>query len=169
MKRSLTPLIPCMMVFNIMILVVINEVYAEQVIVIIVPGASKAAEISMNAPQSQTSQTFGTYHPSPEVEIKPNTTVKWYNNDSVVHTIKSGFSESGPSGIFDSGIIDTGMSWNHTFTQNGTYPYFDSIYPTMQGKVIVGENLNRTNSGSDFMPLLNRNISNFTESIKGIQ
>lgn len=172
MKFNLAVLISLILVFNLLILVVANKIYAENVVVTIVPGASTAAVIASNPSSAQmaaqTSQVFEPYYPS-SVEIKPNTSVVWFNNDTVPHTIKSGSPDTGPSGLFDSGIIDKGMKWNHTFTDIGSYSYFDSIYPQMMGNVLVKENITKTSSpGHNISIPENRNLSNFTVAVKGL-
>ncbi len=61
--------------------------------------------------------------------IKQNGTVTWKNNDSVVHTVTG-------SG-FDSGTIQPGGSYSHTFTATGTYDYYCAFHPSMIGSVTV--------------------------------
>jgi plastocyanin len=38
---------------------------------------------------------------------------------------------------FDSGMMATGKTFEHTFTTAGEYTYFCTIHPDMIGKVIV--------------------------------
>jgi plastocyanin len=40
-------------------------------------------------------------------------------------------------GRFKSTVMDTGDSWQHAFTETGTFKYFCSVHPKMTGKVIV--------------------------------
>jgi hypothetical protein len=42
-----------------------------------------------------------------------------------------------PNGLFDSGPFKPGQSWTHTFTKPGTYTYFCTIHPWMDGVAIV--------------------------------
>jgi Copper binding proteins, plastocyanin/azurin family len=42
-----------------------------------------------------------------------------------------------PNGIFDSGSFKPGKSWTHTFNNPGTYTYFCTIHPWMEGRVTV--------------------------------
>jgi len=74
----------------------------------------------------------------PEIRIAPNGTVVWTNADSIIHTVTSGKPRQGPSGEFDSGIIQSGDSFSHTFSKTGTYDYYSGLHPYMVGKVIVG-------------------------------
>ena len=61
------------------------------------------------------------------------------NQDTEVHTVTSGTPADGPDGLFDSGLIDNYMYFYHTFEEAGTYDYFCTLHPWMQGKVVVGE------------------------------
>jgi plastocyanin len=73
-----------------------------------------------------------------DVGIAPNGTIVWTNEDAIIHTVTSGKPRQGPSGEFDSGIIQSGHSFNHTFSKRGAYDYYSSLHPYMIGKVIVG-------------------------------
>lgn len=145
----------------------INTVFAENVTITIVRGAAEGSLISDPQSESQTSQVFESYHPSSSVEIMPNTTVIWYNNDTFAHTVKSGSPDTDPGVQFDSGIIREGKKWNHTFTETGEYEYFDSDYP-MEGKVIVRNNINLTNPLTTNSSIQeNDNLSDIGRIIKG--
>jgi plastocyanin len=87
------------------------------------------------------------YNPSP-ITINVNDTVKWINNDTESHTVTSGLggglasaatinSKGKPDGLFDSGLFKPGSSWSFKFTQPGTYNYFCTIHPWMEGIVNV--------------------------------
>jgi plastocyanin len=69
------------------------------------------------------------YTPS-EVSIDAGTTVKWTNNDQTIHTVTG-------SGI-DSGDIEPGGTFSHTFDETGTFSYSCTYHPSMNGEVIVG-------------------------------
>ncbi|MCA9860596.1 MAG: hypothetical protein KC438_12780, partial [Thermomicrobiales bacterium] len=49
-----------------------------------------------------------------------------------------GFSGT-PDGVFDSGFMETGATFTHTFTEAGTYPYFCMPHPWMRGTLLVVE------------------------------
>jgi plastocyanin len=66
------------------------------------------------------------------IEIRKNETVEWLNNDITPHTVTSHGTDN-----FDSGSIDPGDSWRHTFSQPGTFPYFCTFHREMKGTVIV--------------------------------
>jgi len=65
------------------------------------------------------------------VIIGINNTVKWVNDDSMSHTVTA------VQGSFDSGNIDPGQSFIHTFNTPGTYTYVCIYHHWMQGTVIV--------------------------------
>lgn len=65
------------------------------------------------------------------VHIPGGTTVMWINNDKVDHEVVS------DNGVYDSGVLSPGESFNYTFTQAGDYPYHCSIHPSMRGIIIV--------------------------------
>ena len=71
------------------------------------------------------------------VTVSPNTSVTWTNQDTISHTITSGDFTTGPSGQFDSGLLNTGATFTHQFTTPGTYSYYCTIFPFMSGMVNV--------------------------------
>lgn len=71
------------------------------------------------------------YQPS-EVTVKKGTTVKWVNDDSVIHTVTSSDGRFTSSG-------DLGKDATHQakFNTTGSYDYYCIPHPFMKGKVIV--------------------------------
>ena len=67
------------------------------------------------------------------LKVPVGTRVTWSNDDSEPHTVTS---EADPK-LFKSPPLDTGDSFAFTFDKPGTYRYFCSIHPHMQGAVIV--------------------------------
>jgi plastocyanin len=65
------------------------------------------------------------------VEIGVNNTVIWKNEDSDWHTAHSNIPE------FNSGLIQPGDSFTHTFLRTGVYPYHCDPHPWMTGVVTV--------------------------------
>ncbi len=65
--------------------------------------------------------------------VPAGTTVTWVNRDIVRHTVTS------TEGLFDSGRLEFGGSFTYTFEEPGTFDYYCTIHPTMQGTVIVTE------------------------------
>ena len=68
----------------------------------------------------------------PTLTVKAGTAVTWVNDDDVPHLIASA------EGRFRSStVLDTGQRFAVTFAKPGTYSYFCSLHPHMQGKVVV--------------------------------
>gem|GEM_PF-6024173 len=65
------------------------------------------------------------------IVIGVNNTVVWKNEDSDWHTAHSNIPE------FNSGLIQAGDSFTHTFLRAGTYPYHCDPHPWMTGIVFV--------------------------------
>jgi plastocyanin len=65
------------------------------------------------------------------VVIGVNNTVTWINQDFIVHNALS------VSGYFFSGDLSHGQTYSFTFTRAGTYPFYCSYYPIMNGVITV--------------------------------
>jgi len=72
------------------------------------------------------------------IRVDRGDTVTWYNEDTAAHTVTSGNAGDGPDGIFDSSLFMAGTTFEHTFDESGTFPYFCMVHPWMAGTVIVG-------------------------------
>lgn len=79
-----------------------------------------------------------TYDDDPTNDFSPNTlnvkvgtTVTWVNNDNAPHTVTA------DNGSFDSGMIQPGAKWSHTFNKSGKFSYFCTPHPWMKAKVVV--------------------------------
>ncbi|MFO7966155.1 MAG: PQQ-dependent sugar dehydrogenase [Archaeoglobaceae archaeon] len=57
--------------------------------------------------------------------------VVWENQDGTTHTVTS------RDGVFDSGNIADGETYSYTFDEAGTYEYYCTIHPSMEGVVEV--------------------------------
>jgi len=75
------------------------------------------------------------YYDPQDITVSIGTTVKWTNNDEMIHTVTSGTLELGPSGIFDSSILNAGSSFEHTFSSAETVDYYCIVHPWMTGSV----------------------------------
>ena len=101
---------------------------------------------------------FGAYNPElntpaevwydpPRITIIEGDSVTWYNDDKEGHTVTGGQGSGRfgwmsdkfgqPNGTFDSGRFMPGDSWTFTFDKTGTFPYFCTIHPWMEGVVLV--------------------------------
>ncbi len=65
------------------------------------------------------------------IEVTAGTAVRWTNNDQLQHTVTAN------DGSWDSGLINPGGSWTHTFTQPGEYAFHCTPHPFMKGVVVV--------------------------------
>jgi plastocyanin len=70
------------------------------------------------------------------IEVTAGTTVKWENGDAIEHSVTSGMPGK-PSGAFDSGFFTKGGSFEHTFTEPGTFTYFCKRHNNMTATVVV--------------------------------
>ncbi len=67
-----------------------------------------------------------------ELEVAVGTTVTWTNVGGQPHTATA------EDGSFDTGVLSTGKSASHTFTEPGTYPYVCTLHEnTMQAVLVV--------------------------------
>lgn len=74
------------------------------------------------------------------ITINSGTTIVWINNDNIAHTIVSGIRDSENAGeMFESSNVRPGETFGFTFEESGSYSYFCSIHPGMEGQVIVEE------------------------------
>lgn len=84
-------------------------------------------------PAGITQVTIRLFKFSPEtIEVTTGETVEWANDDLTPHTVTSRGARE-----LNSGTIDAGSSWRHTFTQAGTFPYYCTFHPEMKGTIIV--------------------------------
>src|SRR5689334_15894687 len=67
----------------------------------------------------------------PTLTVKAGTKVVWVNNDDVPHLIVSTQNK-----FRQSAILDTNQRFAVTLTKPGTYDYFCSLHPMMQGKIV---------------------------------
>ncbi len=65
------------------------------------------------------------------ITVPFGTRIVWTNQQGVTHTTTS------DTGVWDSGFLTTGQSFDFTFTQPGTFAYHCSIHPGMHGTIIV--------------------------------
>ena len=77
------------------------------------------------------SYATGYYPDNITVVIGINNTVIWTNNDNEPHTVTA------TDGSFDSGNMNPGAIFTHTFTSSGSYTYICRYHPWMRGYVTV--------------------------------
>ena len=118
--RSLIFLLPMFLVASLFQVALAQN---ETLSVAIVPGSS--------------SPFNGQFYVPNAVTVSPNSSVNWVNQDTSSHTITSGDFTTGPSGQFDSGLLNTGATFTHQFATPGVYSYYCTIFPFMSGVVNV--------------------------------
>jgi plastocyanin len=96
-----------------------REAAAGQPVGTVAPAAAKVAIRSLG------------YFPD-TTQINRGETIEWVNDDLTPHTVTS----DGSSGL-NSGSIDVGATWSHTFTQPGTVAYFCTFHREMKGTIVV--------------------------------
>lgn len=96
-------------------------------------GVPSGATVRVSIPLGSATNTGSVgYSPATiTVVIGVNNTVVWTNSDNAPHTVTA----VGKS--FDSGNMNQGDTFSHTFTTPGTYQYACSYHPWMKGTVIV--------------------------------
>ena len=65
------------------------------------------------------------------IAVAPGTTVRWVNQGNAPHTVTAN------DRSFDSGRLNPGQSFTHTFQGAGTFSYFCEIHPHMTASVTV--------------------------------
>ncbi|MGH2639033.1 MAG: cupredoxin domain-containing protein, partial [Rhabdochlamydiaceae bacterium] len=100
---------------------------------------SSASKTNTSNPQvsieaGSAANTTSIYYSPPTIVlvVGVNNTVTWVNNDSAPHTVTADNNNA-----FDSGNLNAGQSWTHTFTTPGTFTYHCSYHLWMKGTVIV--------------------------------
>jgi len=90
-------------------------------------GGEGAANVANATKAEMRTMVFG----PKRVEISAGGTVTWTNNDPLVHTITA------DDGSWDSGPVEPGQSWSHTFTRPGEYAFHCTPHPFMTSVVVV--------------------------------
>lgn len=81
-----------------------------------------------------------------EIDAVPGQKVKWTNTDSAPHTVTS--NDNGKKESFNSGNMDPGDTFEHTFTTAGSFGFFCEYHPEMTGTVVVGDGSGASTLGS---------------------
>jgi plastocyanin len=91
------------------------------------PEASPAAASGTTAEVAIANIAFD----PPELEVTIGTTVAWVNQEAVPHTVTA------VEGGFDSGTLEQGDAFSHTFEVAGTFPYVCAFHPGMTATITV--------------------------------
>lgn len=70
------------------------------------------------------------------IDIAVGDTVRWVNGDATRHTVTAG-ADAEPSGAFELIFDDRGDTAAREFSEAGTYRYFCTPHPFMQGTITV--------------------------------
>jgi plastocyanin len=73
----------------------------------------------------------------PTLTIPVGTKVTFVNDDDPAHTITAVVKTADGKPIFDSGNMDKGGKWTHTFNTAGTFAYFCAYHTFMKAKIVV--------------------------------
>jgi plastocyanin len=91
------------------------------------PSAIEAAQLR----STQTSNLDISDTAFGQLVVNRGTKVTWTNQGKGSHTITSS------QGLWDSGPIPSGYVYDCTFTQPGTFPFYDKSNPNLRGEIIV--------------------------------
>ena len=128
----------CLILFSILVIFSsISSAYADEFFVDIPFGAYNP---ELNTPAE-------VWYDPPVMSITTGDTIIWYNDDKEGHTVTSGEGSGRygwmsdnfgkPDDYFDSGRFMPGESWSFTFDDSGTFSYYCTIHPWMEGVVVV--------------------------------
>jgi len=100
-----------------------------------VPAETTApAESTAPAPNSTMTVDISNHAFNPaQLNIAPGTTVTFVNNDTEPHTATA------DNGLFDTGVLQPGSSFDVFLDGSGTVTYHCELHPDMQGSIIVGQ------------------------------
>ena len=82
------------------------------------------------------------YIPDP-ITVNVGDVVEWKNHDTEVHTVTSGTTETGPDGIIFSDLLQPGESFAFSFDESGSFSYFCTLHPWMEGLIVVNPLLDK--------------------------
>ena len=125
------------------------------VVAVLLCGAAIAPSIALPSQPFNWQLYAGAYQQPEPVKVRdfayaPNvilvpvgTTIRWTNEGAVNHTVTS------DTGLFDSGTLAPGASFEYQFNVPGTYAYHCTLHPSITGKVIVTNQVFNT-----YLPLI---------------
>ena len=100
-----------------------------------VPAETTApAESTTPAPNSTMTVDISNHAFNPaQLNVAPGTTVTFVNNDTEPHTATA------DNGLFDTGVLQPGSSFDVFLDGSGTVTYHCELHPDMQGSIVVGQ------------------------------
>src|SRR5918998_2608464 len=94
---------------------------------------TQPAESTAPAPNSTITVDISNHAFNPaQLNVAPGTTVRFVNNDPEPHTATA------DNGLFDTGILQPGSSFDVLLDGSGTVTYHCELHPHMQGSIVVG-------------------------------
>lgn len=94
-------------------------------------SAGAAPHGTVTIPKGSATDKGLTFQPA-ETSISLGETVTWVNGDTTPHTV-----DSKEEGLFSSGLLTQGRTFEHAFAEPGTYDYYCSLHPWMTGTTSV--------------------------------
>ncbi|HTP02716.1 MAG TPA: cupredoxin domain-containing protein [Anaerolineales bacterium] len=96
-------------------------------------SSTKTVKATHTPPSNVTAISInnGKYRPK-NVAVKVGTTLTWTNNDDTPQSVTSD-----TPGVFDSGALAPGATWQYTFSKEGTFPYHSTGTAEAYGTVTV--------------------------------
>ncbi len=92
------------------------------------------AQTTIPAPNSTITVDISNHAFDPaQLNVAPGTTVTFVNNDPEPHTATA------DSGLFDTGVLESGYSFDVFLDGSGTVTYHCELHPHMQGSIVVGQ------------------------------
>ena len=98
--------------------------------------SQEAAPPGNNPPDPNTISIRDNSFSPASLTVDPGTTVRWVHNGSAIHTATSG-TRNNPDGLFDSGDMRNGDTFEFTFSNSGTFDYNCIYHAGMDGTIVV--------------------------------
>lgn len=98
-------------------------------ILLVSVGASLAEQVAVVDPEPLA--LSWDYEDDPVPIVRAGQSVTWINIGRQPHTITA------RDGSFDSGILESGESWSHTFPTAGSFAFHCRVHPSLSSLVIV--------------------------------
>ncbi len=98
-----------------------------------VPATAPAQSIAPALNNTATVDISGHAFNPAQLNVAPGTTVRFVNNDTEPHTATA------DNGLFDTGVLQPGSSFDVFLDGSGTVNYHCELHPDMQGSIVVGQ------------------------------
>ena len=96
-------------------------------------GSEPVSTTSVTIPLGSKDKNVSEFFVPSTISVNLYDTITWTNKDDTEHTVTS------QTNIFNSGLIESGQSFSHQFSQDGTFEYFCQLHPWMVGTVVAGK------------------------------